>query len=100
MIGFSNIPKVLQFDHITMCDCPTKPIKFEFYKGDTINIIDKNGKMQGKWLTFYNTGEIEKQKYYKQGRFINGQYFDRQGKIIGEIQEGEMEIIIEQNKEK
>ena len=100
LAGFKNAPKVFQFDNDNLCDCPIKIIHYEFYKGDTINVIDNNGKKQNKWLTFYDTGEIMKLKNYKDGSFINGQYFNKQGIIIGEIQEAEIETIIIYEKEK
>jgi len=93
-IGFNYLPKVFQFDNENLCYCPAKMIHYEIYKGDTVNIIDKNGHRQNKWLTFYETGEIMKQKNYKDNSFVSGQYLNKSGIVIGEIEESEIETII------
>lgn len=89
--GFVEVPKVIQFNHEKLYDCPMKPIKFEIYKKDTINVLNSNGKKHGLWLQFFATGEIQEKKYYDNGSFVSGKTFDRNGKdlhYIGEFSNG------------
>ena len=64
------------------------------YKGDKINVINKNGYKEGRWIEFYDTGEILKIKNYQNGRFINGHLYDKTGKTTHIIDEGYEETAI------
>lgn len=94
LTGFRKIPKVIQFEHATLYDCPVKPIQFEICDNDTINMINANGHKQGIWVDFYDTGEIMKKKKYIDGKFIDGYYYNLKGEITHKIQEGGIEIAI------
>jgi len=98
LIGFTKMPKGFQFNGTQLLDCPTKPIKFDIYKNDTINMLNANGYKQGDWIEFYDTGEILKKKKYNNGQFIEGYYYIKQGKATHRIQEGKLEesILIEE----
>jgi antitoxin component YwqK of YwqJK toxin-antitoxin module len=66
--------------------------EFDIYQGDTINMINKNGRKDGTWIDFYNTGEIQKRKKYKNGIFQEGYMFDKNGKVTHVIFEEGTEI--------
>ena len=91
-IGFAKIPKFFKFDYSNLCDCPTKPIKFEICDNDTINMINENGKKHGNWIEFYDTGEVMKRKKYSNGQLVEGYLFDKQGKATHTLKEEAMEI--------
>lgn len=93
LTGFEDIPKAFKFDYSYLCDCPTKPIKFEICDNDTINMINENGHKHGTWVEFYNTGEIETKREYKNGQLIVGYCYDKQGKATFKLEKNsEMEI--------
>jgi len=94
LTGFRELPKVIQFEHATLCDCPVKSIQFEICDNDTINMINANGHKQGIWVDFYDTGEIMKKKEYIDGKFIDGYYYNLKGEKTHKIQEEEIEIAI------
>jgi hypothetical protein len=94
LTGFRELPKVIQFEHATLCDCPVKPIQFEICDNDTINMINANGHKHGIWVDFYDTGEIMKKKKYIDGKFIDGYYYNLKGEKTHKIQEREIEIAI------
>jgi hypothetical protein len=79
IIGFKNIPNYLKLDYKNLCDCPNKPFKFDLYNNDTINMIDANGKRQGLWMTFFNSGKVHEKKYFDNGIFKGGKTFDENG---------------------
>lgn len=76
LFGFKNVPKVFQYNHNTLCDCPTKPIKFDIFNNDTINIINSNGHRDGLWITFFDSGQIHEKKYFDNGILKDGKTFD------------------------
>lgn len=93
LTGFTKIPKAIQFDYATLCDCPTKSIKFEICDNDTINMINVNGYKQGTWIEFYDTGEIKTKREYKNDEMIGGYSYDKQAKAPHKLQQmGEMEV--------
>ena len=54
LVGFKEVPSIIQFWNDTLCKCPTEPIKFEIYKNDTINVLnDKTEK-----ATHQNHGSV------------------------------------------
>jgi hypothetical protein len=79
LLGFKNIPKVVQLNHETLCNCPTRPIKFDIFNNDTINIINSNGRRDGLWITFYESGQIHEKKYFDNGFLKDGKTFDMNG---------------------
>lgn len=89
LTGFNHIPKVIQHDHTTLCDCPTRPISFDLYKNDTINMINANGRKQGVWIRFFDTGEPQEKKYFENGEFKRGQLLDRKGNDLHAIYQSE-----------
>jgi len=91
--GFSKVPKIIQFNHDNLCNCPIKPLKYEIYKKDTINIINSNGKKQGLWLKFFKTGKIQEKKFYDNGKFVSGKTFDKNGKDLHFVSESSGSII-------
>lgn len=88
LTGFTKTPKAIRFHYANLCDCPTKPIKFDIYKNDTINMLNANGKKQGNWIDFYNSGKISKRKKYNNGQFIEGFFYDQEGEPTETIEEG------------
>jgi hypothetical protein len=94
LIGFKKIPKVIQFEYSTLCDCPTMPIKFEIYDNDTMNMINAYGHKHGVWIEFYETCEIIKKKKYINGQFIDGYFNNLKGEKTDKLIEGEIEIAI------
>ena len=98
LIGFKTVPKYFQLNGSNICDCPTQPIKFTIYKNDTINMINANGKKQGLWLKFFDSGSIQEQKHYENGNLIDGKTFDINGNdlhYIGEFEDGTASIRID-----
>lgn len=85
LTGFKKPPKIVELNWNHLCDCPTKPIKFELYKNDTINVVNANGKMDGLWLEFHENGTISEQRYYNNGHFVNGKAFDKDGNNLKHI---------------
>jgi antitoxin component YwqK of YwqJK toxin-antitoxin module len=94
LVGFKKVPSVIQFNDVSLCGCPTKPVKFELYKNDTINMLNANGLKEGVWIEFYSTGEIMKRKKYKNGNPLGGYWYDKTGKATHRIQETAMEVAI------
>jgi len=92
LVGFKKVPSVIQYNGVTLCGCPTKPVKFEIYKNDTINMLNANGLKEGLWIEFYSTGEIMKKKSYKNGNPLGGYLYDKTGKATHRIEETAMEI--------
>jgi hypothetical protein len=91
--GFNKLPYIIQFNHGALSDCPIKPLKFQIYNNDSINIIDKNGQKDGLWIYFYDTGEVKTKKLYtKEG--VNGYEYEKNGEIkyyiIGEDCSGDI----------
>jgi hypothetical protein len=89
LTGFNQIPKDIQFNHSTLCDCPTQPVSYDIYKNDTINIINANGRKEGVWIRFFDTGEPEEKKYFENGEFKRGQLLDRNGNDLHVTYESE-----------
>ena len=94
LAGFKNAPMIIQYNNVTLCGCPIKPLKFEIYKNDTINMLNANGLKEGVWIEFYNTGEIFKKKNYKNGNSLGGFLYDKTGKATHRIQETAMEVAV------
>jgi len=92
LTGFKKVPKAFKFDYSNLCDCPTKPIKFEICDNDTINMINENGHKHGKWIEFYGTGEIMKRKEYSNGQLVEGYLYDKHGKATHTLKEEAMEF--------
>ena len=86
LVGFKEAPSVIQFEGKTLCHCPTKPIKFEIYKNDTINVLNENGHKDGLWLLFYENGKVKERQYFKNGENRGGYGFDETGKAIYRIE--------------
>lgn len=93
---FANLIKKPQivFNNKLVAFCPTSDISFSIYKDIKINIINNNGYKEGKWIEFYDTGEIQKVKEYKNGRFLEGYMYNKSGKISHVVSEEEQEIAI------
>jgi hypothetical protein len=91
-IGFDKVPKTIKFFDSSLCDYPTKPIKFEICDNDTVNVINANGYKHGDWIEFYDTGEIMKRKKYSNGRLLEGYLYDKHGKATHTLTEEAMEI--------
>jgi hypothetical protein len=79
LTGFQRIPAVIRFENVPVCDCPTRPIEFDIYNNDTINVINANGLKQGVWVSFFDTCEKEMEMYYDKGVFTGGKLFDKKG---------------------
>jgi hypothetical protein len=77
--GFQRIAAVIRFENAIVCDCPTRPIGFEIFNNDTINVINANGLKQGVWISFFDTCEKEMEMYYDKGVFTGGKLFDKKG---------------------
>ena len=100
-VGFDKVPKTIRFLDSTLCDCPTKPIKFEICDNDTINMINANGYKHGNWVEFYDTGEMQTKREYKNGQLVLGYFYDKQGKATYKLEKNselEMATPIEQTK--
>jgi antitoxin component YwqK of YwqJK toxin-antitoxin module len=74
-------------------NCPTKDIEFKTYKGKIINRINKDGVKDGVWLQFHENGKIKEEKYYDNGRFLNGKTFDSNGKDLHYVSESSGGIV-------
>lgn len=94
LVGFKKAPSVIQYNGKSLCGCTTKPVKFELYKNDTINMLNANGLKEGVWIEFYSTGEIMKRKKYKNGNPLGGYWYDKTGKATHRIQETAMEVAV------
>jgi antitoxin component YwqK of YwqJK toxin-antitoxin module len=92
LVGFKKAPSVIQYNDVSLCGCPNKPLKFELYKNDTINMLNANGLKEGVWIEFYSTGEIMKRKRYKNGNPLGGYLYDKTGKVTHIIQDTGVEI--------
>ncbi|MDO9154842.1 MAG: hypothetical protein Q7U47_14240 [Paludibacter sp.] len=90
-IGFDKVPRSIRFCNTSLCDCPTKPIKFEICDNDTINMINENGYKHGNWIEFYDTGEIMKKKKYSNGMLVEGYLYDKHGKATHTLKKEAME---------
>jgi antitoxin component YwqK of YwqJK toxin-antitoxin module len=56
-------------------------------------MINANGYKHGTWIEFYDTGEIETKREYKNGQLIVGYCYDKQGKANFKLEKNsEMEI--------
>jgi len=82
--GFNNLPKVFQFNHQTLYDCPTHSIQYEIFKSDTVNVINFNGKKEGLWIQYYDTGELKEKDWYKDAVFDHAITYDKNGNILQE----------------
>src|ERR1035437_1475255 len=60
--GFKRIPVKIYLNDNLYPNCPVKDISFKIYKGIVINRINSDGKKDGLWITFYDTGEIYERK--------------------------------------
>jgi Zn/Cd-binding protein ZinT len=78
--GLRTSPKYIKYNNKYMSICPTTIVDYTIYKGDTINVINKNGFKNGKWIEFYDTGEMLKLLEYYDGHFIKGTFFSKDGK--------------------
>ena len=88
LVGFTEAPSIIQFWSDTLCKCPTKPIKFEIYKNDTINLLNENGLKDGVWLEFYDNGIVKEMRKYNNGKNLGGYFYNETGKAIWQINEG------------
>jgi hypothetical protein len=89
--GFKRIPVRIYLNDNLYPNCPVKDISFRIYKGIVINRINSDGKKDGLWITFYDTGEVFERKQYKNGGFEGGKTFDKKGKdlhYVGEFESG------------
>jgi len=89
--GISKIPYVL-YNQELITYCPIDYLSYIIYQGDTINIINKNGYKEGRWIDFYETGEIRKIKEFKNGQFIIGNLYDKTGKITHVVSDEGVEV--------
>jgi len=94
LVGFKEVPSVIQFRGDTICECPTQPIKFEIYKNDTINILNKNGRKDGVWLEFYDNGVVKKKQRFNNGENLGGYLYDKTGKATHRVQASIPEVTI------
>lgn len=92
LTGFKKTPTTIQHNEVTLCNCPTKPIKFEIFDNDTINVLNANGLKDGVWIEFYDTGEIMKKKRYKNGNSLGGYLYDKKGKVTHTLTDEANEI--------
>ncbi len=98
--GFRYIPQYISYNSTDLKLCTQGYYEYKIYQSDTINIINKNGYRDGTWIDFYETGEIRYKRDYKNGEFLNGYIYDKNGQIKNEAFEGGNQIItIEKNKE-
>ena len=74
-------------------NCPTKDIEFKTYNGKIVNRINKDGFKDGVWLQFHENGKIKEEKYYDNGRFLNGKTFDGNGKDLHYVSESSGGIV-------
>jgi len=89
--GFKRIPVRIYLNDNLYPNCPVKDIFFKIYKGIVINRINADGKKDGLWITFYDTGEVFERKQYKNGAFEGGKTYDKKGKdlhYVGEFEGG------------
>lgn len=80
--GFKHIPAKIYLNTTFYPDCPVNDISYRIYKGMVINRINADGNKDGMWITFYDTGEINEKKQYKNGAFIDGKTYDKNGKDL------------------
>ena len=88
---FTRIPVRIYLNDNLYPNCPVKDISFRNYKGIVINRINANGKKDGLWITFYDTGEVFERKQFKNGAFEGGKTYDKNGKdlhYVGELEGG------------
>ena len=78
-IFFTSLPKGFQFD---------------LYKNDTIKLNNANERKQGFWISFYNTGKINEEKFYDKEIFTSGQMFVKKGEVMQAIFKEENDIEI------
>jgi hypothetical protein len=91
LIGIKYLPRIILINNVPLIDCPSKPLSFEIFKNDTINMINANGLKHGLWLYFYENGKIKEKKYYDNGRFLKGTSFDQNGNdlhIVSDYSDG------------
>lgn len=89
--GFKRIPYKIYLNENLYPNCPVKDISFKIYKEIVINRINADGKKDGLWITFYDTGEVFERKQYKNGAFEGGKTYDKNGKdlhYVGEFEGG------------
>ena len=89
--GFKHKPEMIYLNDTFYPDCPIKDISYRIYKGVVINRINADGNKDGWWITFYDTGEINEKKQYKNGAFLDGKTYDKNGKdlhYVGEFEGG------------
>lgn len=91
--GFSKMPDCISYNSDVVSTCPNGFLSYKIYKGDTINIINRNGYKEGKWIDFYESGDM-KVKEYTNGRFIKGHIYDKSGKITHVVSEEGEEVSI------
>jgi len=77
--GIDSILKYIEYDKLTIFQCPKSNISFDIFKSDTINVINSFGQKHGLWINFYETGEIKEKIYYGNGRFLKGKTYDKEG---------------------
>jgi len=89
--GFKKCPESICINNDCYPDCPVTDIEYRTYKGIKINRINANGYKQGLWISFYDTGEIHKERLYNNGVVIGGKTVDKKGKdlhSVGEFERG------------
>jgi len=89
--GLKDIPVKIYLNDTFYPDCPVTDISYRIYKGMVINRINADGNKDGLWITFYDTGEINEKKHYKNGAFLDGKTYDKNGKdlhYVGEFEGG------------
>jgi hypothetical protein len=92
-IGYNKKPKII-YNEVLVPDCPLTYLSYKIYKSDTINIINYNGYKEGKWIDFYDTGEILKVKKYSNNQFLEGYMYDKSGKVTHVVSEEADEVAI------
>jgi hypothetical protein len=91
--GFTKVPNCISYNSDVLSTCPIDYLSYNIYKGDTINIINRNGYKDGKWIDFYESG-VTKIKEYNNGRFIKGYLYDKSGKITHVVSDEGVEVSI------
>jgi hypothetical protein len=90
---FTKVPNCISYNSDNLSTCPIEYFSYNIYKGDTINIINRNGYKDGKWIDFLESG-VTKIKEYNNGRFIKGYLYDKSGKITHVVSDEGVEVSI------
>ena len=91
--GFKHVPVRICLNSTLYPNCPVKDISYKIYKGIVINRINADGFKDGLWITFYDTGEINEKKHYKNNVFLDGKTYDKNGRDLHYVSESAGGII-------